>query len=139
MAGWPPGRLAWAGLALGFAATVKFWAAVPAVVLLAACLITRTQRPGRTRAYLAGLAVGFCVTVAPFALAAPVAFVRSTLLDQASRVGTYVPLSIRLAHVTGLVDVFDASGQAVAGVSQPLAHLRHPHPHGGGRGMAPVR
>jgi alpha-1,2-mannosyltransferase len=106
-----PGRLAWAGAALGFAAAVKFWAVVPALVLLAACLITRKQRTGRTRACLAGLAIGFIAPVAPFALAAPGAFVRSTLLDQASRVGSYVPMALRLAHVTGLIDVLDTSGR----------------------------
>ena len=37
-------------------------------------------------------------------------FVRSTLLDQASRIGTFVPVSLRLAHVTGLIDVLNAEG-----------------------------
>jgi hypothetical protein len=40
-----PGRLALAGAVLGFAGTVKVWAAAPAAVLLAACLLTRKQRP----------------------------------------------------------------------------------------------
>jgi alpha-1,2-mannosyltransferase len=106
-----PGRLAWAGTALGFAGTVKFWAAAPAAVLLAACLITRKQWPGRTRAYLAGLVAGFVIPLAPFVLAAPQALVRSTLLDQASRVGTTVPLALRLAHVTGLIDLLNTSGR----------------------------
>ena len=34
-----PGRLAWAGLALGFACSIKFWAAAPAAVLLVICLL----------------------------------------------------------------------------------------------------
>jgi hypothetical protein len=106
-----PGRLALAGVALGFAGTVKFWAAAPAIVLLAACLLTREQRPERTRGYLAGLAAGFIVPIAPFLLAAPGTLVRSTLFDQASRVGTTVPLALRLAHVTGLIDLLNTAGR----------------------------
>jgi hypothetical protein len=110
-----PARLAWAGAALGVAGAVKFWAVVPAVVLLAVCLIVTGQRARRVGAYLAGLAAGFILPVAPFALAAPAAFVRSTLLYQASRVGTTSPLSLRLAHVTGLIDVITTDGKLQAG------------------------
>jgi alpha-1,2-mannosyltransferase len=106
-----PARLAWAGAALGFAAAVKFWAAVPAAILLVLCLIVPERRAGRSRAYLAGLAGVFVLSVAPFALAAPGTFIRSTLLDQASRVGTFIPLSLRLAHLTGLIDVLNSSGR----------------------------
>jgi alpha-1,2-mannosyltransferase len=106
-----PARLAWAGAALGVAGAVKFWAVVPAVVLLAVCLIVTGERARRAGAYLAGLVAGFVLPVAPFALAAPATFVRSTLLDQASRVGTVVPLSLRLAHVTGLIDVVNTDGK----------------------------
>jgi hypothetical protein len=106
-----PARLAWAGAALGVAGAVKFWAVVPAVVLLAVCLVAAGPRARRAGAYLAGLAAGFVLLVAPFALAAPAAFVRSTLLYQASRVGTVVPLSLRLAHVTGLIDVVNSDGK----------------------------
>jgi hypothetical protein len=106
-----PGGLAWAGAALGVAGAVKFWAAVPAVVLLAVCLIVTGPRARRAGAYLAGLAAGFVLLVAPFALAAPATFVHSTLLDQASRVGTVVPLSLRLTHLTGLIDVVNTDGK----------------------------
>lgn len=112
-----PGRLAWAGVALGFATAVKYWAAVPAAVLFVLCLITRKQSPGRARACLAGLAIGFVVPVAPFALAAPVAFIRSTVLDQASRVGAYVPMALRLAHVTGLIDALTIDGKLALAAS----------------------
>lgn len=106
-----PVRLAWAGAALGVAGAVKFWAVVPAVTLLVVCLIVTDQRARRVRAYLAGLVAGFVLPVAPLALAAPAAFARGTLLDQASRVGTHIPLSLRLAHVTGLIDVLNAGGK----------------------------
>jgi len=112
-----PGRLAWAGVALGFAAAVKFWAAVPAGVLLVLILLARDQsgarpvRARRTKFYLAGLAAGLIIPVAPFALTAPGAFVRSTLLDQATRAGSYVPVSLRLAHLTGLIDFLNRQGR----------------------------
>lgn len=111
----PPRRLLWAGVAIGAAGSVKFWAAVPAVVLLLGCLLVgrvsgRAPVSGRTVRYLAGLVIGFGVPTLPFALAAPLRFVRSTMLDQASRAGTYVPRSMRLAHVTGLIDFLDSRG-----------------------------
>ena len=106
-----PSRLAWAGAALGVAGVVKFWAVVPAVVLLAGCLLVADQRARRTLACVAGLAAGFVLPAAPFMLAAPATFIRSTLLDQASRTGTFVPLSLRLAHVTGLIDVLNWHGR----------------------------
>jgi alpha-1,2-mannosyltransferase len=121
-----PGRLAWAGVALGFAVAVKYWAAVPAVVLFALCLIARKRSPGRARACLAGLAIGFVVPVAPFALAAPVQFIRSTVLDQASRVGAYVPMALRLAHVTGLIDVFNIDGKLALATSVRSLYLGTP-------------
>ncbi len=106
-----PARLAWAGAALGVACAVKFWAVVPSAVLLAGCLIVADQRSRRTRAYLAALVAGFVLPAAPFVLAAPATFTHSTLLDQASRMGTFVPPSLRLAHMTGLVDVLNWEGK----------------------------
>jgi hypothetical protein len=136
-----PRRLVWAGVAIGFAGTVKFWAALPALVLLVLCLFVaggyggvappvkrslftgrgavnsavnsapeRAARVRRSAGYALGVAAGFVIPVLPFALAAPSAFVRSTLLDQASRAGTYVPVSLRLAHITGLIDFLNGRG-----------------------------
>jgi hypothetical protein len=106
-----PGMLAWAGIAFGFAATVKFWAVAPAAVLLALCLAIKQDRVRRVRAYLIGLVAGFAVSALPFLVAAPVAFVRSTILDQAARTGSSVPLGIRLANLTGLIDVYTNKGR----------------------------
>jgi alpha-1,2-mannosyltransferase len=107
-----PGRLLWAGIALGFAGAVKYWAALPAAVLLVALFIgARPERRRRLTLYVGGVAIGFLVPVLPFALSAPAAFVHSTLTDQAARAGSYVPLSMRLAHVTGLIDILNGSGQ----------------------------
>ena len=105
-----PGRLAWAGLALGFAGAIKFWAAAPAAVLLAACLTVRQDRVRRVRGYLLGLAAGFVVPIAPFLAAAPLTFLRGTITDQAVRTGSSVPIGVRLANLTGLIDVLNTNG-----------------------------
>ena len=108
-----PGRLAWAGAAIGFAGTVKFWAATPAVVLLVICLLAAPGRLRwrRTAAYAGALCAGFTVPLAPFVLAAPGAFLQSTLVYQAARVGTQTSLALRLAHVTGLIDILNYYGK----------------------------
>ncbi len=111
----PARNLLWAGLAMGFAAAVKFWAMVPAAVLLAVCAAAWLAAcdPGgsaRVRRYVAGLAVGFAVPLAPFALAAPGTLWRSTIIDQVARTGTAVPVAVRLAHLTGLIDILTVHG-----------------------------
>jgi len=106
-----PGRLVWAGLALGFAGTIKFWAIAPAAVLLALCLIVREDRVRRVRAYLPALAAGFIIPLAPFLASAPMTFLRSTVTDQAARTGSAVSIAVRLANLTGLIDVFTAKGR----------------------------
>ena len=113
-----PAWLAWAGVAFGCGVAIKFWAAAPAAVLLAVCLIARPA-PGASRVRragaLAGGAVGgFAVLAGPFALAAPSAFIHQTLLYQASRVGTPTPRSLRLAHITGLIDILGRNGKVAA-------------------------
>lgn len=106
-----PRLLLWAGVLIGFAGAVKYWAGLPALVLLIACLITAESRRQRTLRYTAGVAIGFLVPILPFALISPVTYVRSTLLDQASRAGSYVARSVRLAHITGLIDFLNARGK----------------------------
>ena len=113
-----PRWLAWAGVAFGCGIAIKFWATVPAAVLLAACLIARppaeTSRARRAGALVGGTVGGFAVLAGPFALADPAGFIRETLLDQVSRVGSYTPLSLRLAHLTGLIDVLGRDGKVAA-------------------------
>jgi alpha-1,2-mannosyltransferase len=106
-----PGRLLWAGVALGFAGDIKFWAAAPAFVLLVICLLVSAERVRRVRAYLVGLVLGFGVPAAPFLIATPIAFFRSTILDQAGRQGSPVALGVRLANLTGLIDVYTTKGE----------------------------
>jgi alpha-1,2-mannosyltransferase len=119
-------RLVWAGVAIGFAGTVKYWAALPAVLLLAVCLLTGNGWAGRVRragTYTLGVIAGFVVPVLPFFAFAPAAFVHSTLFDQATRANSYVPVSLRLAHLTGLIDVVNGGGHfsLTAGVHSLLA------------------
>jgi len=106
--------LAWAGVALGIGTAIKFWAAVPAVVLLAVCLIARppagTSRARRAWAVVGGSVGGFAVLAGPFALVNPSAFLHQTLFDQISRTGPGTPYSLRFAHLTGLIDVLGIGG-----------------------------
>ena len=108
-------RLAWAGVVIGVAGSVKFWSGVPAVVLLIVCLLDRRLAlRGRGRSVLAclgGLIVGFGVPVLPFLATGPGAFLRSTIVYQAARTGSYVSLSERLAHITGVIDLLDQAGR----------------------------
>jgi alpha-1,2-mannosyltransferase len=106
-----PSRLAWAGVAIGFAGVVKFWAGAPALVILVICLLTRDElRIKRALAYLGGLAGAFVIPLLPFVVTGPMTFYRSTIAYQAARVGTYTPFSLRLAHITGLIDVLNYYG-----------------------------
>jgi alpha-1,2-mannosyltransferase len=113
-----PRWLAWAGVAFGCGVAIKFWAAVPAAVLLAVCLLARppagTSRARRAGALAGGAVGGFAVLAGPFALADPAGFIRQTLLYQVSRAGTYTPVSLRLAHLTGLVDILGRNGKVAA-------------------------
>jgi len=110
-----PQRLFWAGVAIGFAGAVKYWAVLPAFALLVVCLVTptpaRSVRRRRTAGYALGVMAGFAVPVLPFAAAGPGLYLRSTLLDQASRASSAVPASLRLAHLTGLIDILNGKGE----------------------------
>ena len=70
-----PRRLFWAGVAIGFAGAVKYWAVLPALALLVVCLVTPAPdgpaRRRRTCGYALGVVAGFAVPVLPFAAAGP--------------------------------------------------------------------
>jgi hypothetical protein len=106
----PPRWLLWAGVAIGAATSVKLWGGLPAVVLLVICLTTGESRKRQAVSFTGGALIGFLVPVLPFAVTAPVTFVRSTLFDQAARDGSYVSRSIRLAHISGLIDFLNGEG-----------------------------
>jgi alpha-1,2-mannosyltransferase len=106
-------RLAWAGVIIGVAGSVKFWAGAPAAVLLIICLLDRHAPHWRGRAlgYLGGLVAGFGIPVLPFLALGPGTFLRGTIAYQAARTGTYVPVNERLAHITGVIDLLDQAGR----------------------------
>ena len=110
-----PRWLAWAGVAFGCGVAIKLWAAVPAAVLLAMCLISRppaeTSRMRRAGALIGGAVGGFAVLAGPFVLADPAGFIRETLFYQVSRQGSPPPTSLRLAHLTGLIDLLGRDGK----------------------------
>ena len=111
-------RLAWAGALFGCGVAIKLWAAIPAAVLLVICLAARptagTSRARRGGAVVGGAVAAFAVIAGPFAAFAPSGFVHQTLLDQVSRVGTKTPISLRLAHLTGLIDILGRNGKLVS-------------------------
>jgi alpha-1,2-mannosyltransferase len=92
-------RLAWGGVAFGFAGAVKLWAILPIVVIAVLCL------PGLRRlgVYLAGVIAGFLVPVLPFLIAAPSMFWRGVFLAQVVRVdNARTTLATRLADLSGI-------------------------------------
>lgn len=144
-----PRRLPWAGVLFGLAGAVKYWAALPALVLLAMCLVTRPAgkgngrlggafnagpgvrsnweaggRAGRAVRLAGGALAGFAVPVLPFAAPRPGLFLRSTLLDQASRAGSAVPESLRLAHLTGIADLLNDVGKLTVSGDQGTLFAR---------------
>jgi hypothetical protein len=93
-------RLAWGGVAFGFAGAIKLWAIFPIVIIAVICL----PRIGRVLAYLGGVAAGFLVPVLPFLLSAPSSFVKGVVLAQLVRVDdARVPMVTRLADLSGIV------------------------------------
>jgi Glycosyltransferase family 87 len=75
-------RLVVAGLAMGFAGTIKIWAIVPAVVLLA--VITRYRRSDSVR-FTGAMAAGFLVPLSPFIAHSPSAFWHDVVQTQLQR------------------------------------------------------
>jgi hypothetical protein len=95
--GW---RLAWAGVAFGFAGTVEGWAVVPVGVAILLFL------PKLTRAwpFCAGVAAGFLIPVLPFALPAPRQFYDSIIVAQLDMVSpARTPVWVRFASMLGIV------------------------------------
>src|SRR5258707_6777574 len=90
-------RLAWGGVALGFAGAIKVWAIIPVAVIAVLCL-PRVRNAGRL---LAGVAVGFLVPVLPFAVVAPGRFYDSAVGAQLGRTGARTPPALRRQHPTG--------------------------------------
>ena len=112
-------RLAWGGVAFGFAGAIEGWALIPVLVVAALCL------PWVRRAviFVAGVAAGFLVPVLPFLALAPARFYQSLIVAQIGQRSPElrVPVWIRLKEMTGLSHV-QLPGQADLLVTQ--LHLR---------------
>jgi alpha-1,2-mannosyltransferase len=93
-------RPLWAGVCFGFAATVKIWAALPALVAWAVCLCARRGR----LAFAGGFAAGIAVPCLPFLALAPSGFGRTVFFSELvqathGRVGA----NPRVADITGTI------------------------------------
>ena len=89
----------WAGACFGFGAAIKIWAAVPALVAWALCLLARR---GQLR-FPAGFVAGIAVPCVPFLILAPSGFGRTVFLSELvqathGRVGA----NPRVADITGV-------------------------------------
>jgi alpha-1,2-mannosyltransferase len=103
-------RLAWGGVAFGFAGAIKVWAVIPAVVIA----LLAARHPRRAMVYLGGTALGFLVPVLPFAAARPGLFWRGVIVAQIVRVDNLrVSPWIRLTSITGLNSLSPVSHQSV--------------------------
>jgi hypothetical protein len=94
--GW---RLAWAGVAFGFAGAVEGWAIVPVLVAILLFL------PKLTRAwpFCAGVTAGFLIPVLPFAGLAPRQFYDDIIVAQLEWVSpAQIPIWRRLAKMIGI-------------------------------------
>jgi hypothetical protein len=115
-----PRRLGLAGLALGFAGSIKFWAAAPAAILLVIVALVPQQRWQRVRWYVPCVAAGFLLPLAAVAGTTPLKFLRYTLVYQATRTGASTGMALRLEHLTGLVLVLAHRGFSISPGSYTL-------------------
>jgi hypothetical protein len=111
-------RLAWGGVAFGFAVAIKLWAVIPLVIV--GLLLARWPR--RVAALAVGAAAGLIVPVLPFLAAAPRRLLSDTITSQATktdRFGVLPRLTLlgrwqRMKDLTGLAifHAFPARGGA---------------------------
>jgi hypothetical protein len=100
-----PRRALWAGVCFGFAAAVKIWAGIPALVAWVLCLTARRGRPPRPAlSFAGGFAAGILVPCLPFEILAPSGFGRTVFVSELvqathGRVG----VNPRVADITGIV------------------------------------
>jgi hypothetical protein len=101
-------RALWAGVCFGFAAAVKIWAAVPALVAWVLCLTARRGRPPRPAlSFAGGFVAGLAVPCLPFEILAPSGFGRTVFVSELvqathGRVGA----NPRVADITGIIGLF---------------------------------
>jgi alpha-1,2-mannosyltransferase len=99
----PPRRtrgVLWAGVFFGFAAAIKIWAAIPALVAWMFCLFSRRGH----LSFAGGFVAGFAVPCLPFEILAPSGFGRTVFVSELiqathGRVGP----NPRVADITGII------------------------------------
>jgi len=93
-------RLAWGGVAFGFAGAIEGWALVPVLVVLASSL----PWVRRTLTFAAGVAAAFLLAVLPFAVLAPGRLYQSLIVAQVGHRAAVlrVPVWARLKEMAGL-------------------------------------
>jgi Glycosyltransferase family 87 len=90
-------RLAWGGVAFGFAGAIKVWAIVPVLVIAVLCL----PHVRRAAVFAGGVAAGFLVPVLPLVIASPGRFYDDVVVAQLARIGTRVPAWKRFNSMMG--------------------------------------
>jgi len=101
-------RLAWGGVAFGFAVAVKLWAVIP----LAIVGLLLARRPRRVARLAAGAAAGLIVPVLPFLAAAPGRLLSDTITSQATKTDQR-GLASRLEFVGRWPRLSDMAGMSV--------------------------
>jgi AcrR family transcriptional regulator len=92
-------RLAWGGVAFGFAAAVKLWALVP----LAVVGLLMVRRPRRLGLVAGGAVAGLAVPVLPFLIMAPAGLTTDVVTSQFARANVKHPSPLpRLTDLAGL-------------------------------------
>lgn len=95
------GRVAVAGLFLGFACTLKPWAVIPAVVFAGIAIALASRDRGKLVPALGGLAAGIVVPCIVFLLAAPGAFWRDVVVAELPGNG-HMSIGGKFATILGL-------------------------------------
>jgi hypothetical protein len=90
-------RLAWGGVAFGFAGAIKVWAIVPVLIIAVLCL----PQVRRAAVFAGGVAAGFLVAVLPFVIAAPGRFYDDVVVAQLARIGGRTPTWKRFNSMLG--------------------------------------
>jgi len=90
-------RLAWGGVAFGFAGAIKVWAIVPVLVIVVLCL----PHARRAAVFAGVVAAGFLVPVLPFVIVSPGRFYNDVVVAQLARIGARVPAWMRFNSMMG--------------------------------------
>jgi hypothetical protein len=106
-------RLAWAGVAFGFAGAIKVWAIVPVLVIIALCL----PHLRRAAIFAGGVAAGFLIPVLPFVIAAPSRFYDDVVVAQLARVGSRTAAWKRFNSMLGTPKVLSPTTVVVLAIT----------------------